>query len=334
MFTQQSGQSSKVKALGFLGLSILFILLWASWGETQDYPAKPITINLGSPPGAAGGISAQIFAEGARKYLPKSQPILLNYKPGAASAVAADFVLKQPADGYNLLWVVQDLLVKLAKDGPQLSFKKEDFIPIGIIGASPPLLTINKQKRPFMKLEDFLDYAKKNPESLSYGSVGLGSGTHLTGEIFQMLCGIKLNHVPFQGGAPVVTALLGGHIDLCVLTAGSVRANLEPAGDLRALAVFAPERFHEVPDVPTFMEKGYDIDRNNWYALAAPKGTPQALVDTLVRVFRKTGDDPEVKAALMKAGYAPLNLGPEETGKRFNREYEFAQEIFKKLGMM
>jgi tripartite-type tricarboxylate transporter receptor subunit TctC len=326
-------RNNEGKACVVLGLAALFFLLCTSQAQAQDYPVRPVTINLGSTPGAAGGISCQIFAEGARKYLPKSQPILLNYKPGAASAVAADFVLKQPADGYNLLWVVQDLLVKLAKDGPQMSFKKEDFIPVGIIGASPPLLTINKQKRPFEKLEDFLDYAKKNPGTLSFGSVGLASGTHLTGEIFQMRCGIKLNHVPFQGGAPVVTALLGGHIDCCVLTAGSVRANLEPAGDLRALAVFAPERFHELPNVPTFMEKGYDIDRNNWYALAAPKGTPQGVVDVLVSVFKKAGDDPEVKSALMKAGYTPQNLGPEETGRSFTREYEFAQEIFKKLGM-
>ncbi|OGP65266.1 MAG: hypothetical protein A2170_13825 [Deltaproteobacteria bacterium RBG_13_53_10] len=330
MFAKRNG----VGALIFFGMVVLFFLLGFSTGAAQDYPSKPINIVLGSTPGAAGGISAQIFAEGAKKYLPKSQPILLNYKPGAAGAVAADYVSKQPADGYNLLWVVQDLLVKLAKDAHMLSFAKEDFIPIGIIGASPPILTINREKSPFEKFEDFVDYAKKNPGKLTCGVVGIGSGTHLTGELLQTRSGIKLNFIPYPGGAPIVAALLGGHVDCCVLTYGSQQAHLGPGGGLRPLLVLSPQRFHELTDVPTALEKGYDMDRNNWYALAAPKGTPKLVLDTLVKVFKQTADDPDVKSMLTKAGYVPLNLGPEDTGKKFNFEYDFAREIFKKLGMI
>jgi tripartite-type tricarboxylate transporter receptor subunit TctC len=329
-----SAKRNGVGALIFFGMIALFFLLGFSTGAAQDYPSKPINIVLGSTPGAAGGISAQIFAEGAKKYLPKSQPLLLNYKPGAAGAVAADYVLKQSPDGYNLLWIVQDLLVKLAKDGPQLSFKKEDLIPIGIIGASPPILTVNREKSPIEKFEDFISYAKKNPGKLSCGVVGIGSGTHLTGELLQAKCGINMNFIPYAGGAPIVAALLGGHVDCCVLTYGTQQAHLGPGGGLRPLLVLAPHRFQELPDVFTSLEKGYDIDRNNWYALAAPKGTPKIILDTLARVFKQTADDPDVKSMLIKAGYVPLNLGPEDTEKKFNFEYDFAREIFKKLGML
>ena len=186
MFAKSNG----VGALIFFGMVVLFFLLGFSTGAAQDYPSKPINIVLGSTPGAAGGISAQIFAEGAKKYLSKSQPILLNYKPGAAGAMAADYVLKQSPDGYNLLWVVQDLLVKLAKDAHNILLK-EDFIPIGIIGASPPILTVNREKSPIEKFEDFVSYAKKNPGKLTCGVVGIGSGTHLTGELLQTRSGIK-----------------------------------------------------------------------------------------------------------------------------------------------
>jgi tripartite-type tricarboxylate transporter receptor subunit TctC len=318
----------------FIGFILLLSGMVASPGAAQDYPTRPITINVGFPPGSGAGIGSQLFADHARKYLPKPQPILINYKPGAASAIAADFVLKQPPDGYNLLWVLPDLMAKLVQDGNQLSFKKEDFAYIGTIGVSPCLVTVNKEG-PYKKFEDLMDAAKKSPGKLSYGSAGIASGNHLSAEILMMKSGIRLNHVPFAGGAQAITALLGGHIDCFI--GGSVAAHsthIKPGGGLTPLIVMSRERWPEFPDVPTCLEKGYEIDRTVWFSLAAAKGTPQTILDFWQKVFRQTVADPEVKTALLKMGYLPGNWGPEETRKKADEEFEMAKEIFTKLGLI
>ncbi len=185
MFTRKCGPRNMVKTLWFLGLCVLPLLVGPTFSAAQDYPIKPITLHVGAQPGGTGGVTAQIFSEGARKYIPRSQPMIIQYRPGASYSIAADFVVKQPADGYNLLWTTADLLIKLAKDGHLLSFTKDDFIRMGGFGGVPGLLTVNKAS-PFIKLEDFINYAKLNPGKLSYGSVGVGSSTHLYSEFFQM----------------------------------------------------------------------------------------------------------------------------------------------------
>ena len=303
------------------------------FGIAQDYPARPITIYLGFPPGGAGGISAQIFADCAKKYLPKPQPILLNYKPGAAHAVAADFVLKQTPDGYSLYWLLPDLMVKVAKDAKTLSFGFDDFIPIGILGASPSVITVKKESS-YRTLEDFIDDAKKNPGKISYASSGIGSFTHMVAEVFQMRTGTKMNQIPFAGAAQATTAVLGGHV-ACWL-GGSIAANgahIKPGGGLRVLTIFARERWSEFPDVPTCFEKGYNIEHSVWYSLAAAKGTPKPILDILQQVFKQTADDAQVKETLTQMGYKPLNLGMEEAGKKVKEEFELAKEVFKRLGM-
>ncbi|MEI9479924.1 MAG: tripartite tricarboxylate transporter substrate binding protein [Deltaproteobacteria bacterium] len=334
MYSRRLSQRQMINVFILTGLSLVFLIAGVAPGAAQDYPSRPITINVGFPPGSGAGNGAQIFANYARKYLPKPQPILINFKPGAASAVAADYVVKQPADGYNLLWVLPDLITKLVKDGHQLSFKKEDFSFIGTLGISPCLVTV-RMDSPFKKLEDLIDYAKKNPDKVTYGSAGIASGNHLTAEILQMRCGIKLNHVPFAGGAQGITALLGGHIDCFI--GGSVAAlgtHILPGGGLRVLTVFAQQRWPELPDAPTCKEKGYDIQRTVWFTLAVPKGTPREIVDVWLEVFKKTMDDPEVKSALTKMGYKAVNFGPEETKKEIDEEFDVAREVFKKLGMI
>ena len=148
-----------------------------------------------------------------------------------------------------------------------------------------------------------------------------------------MRCGIKLNHIPFSGGGPAVTALLGGHIDCYVGSVTTVGPHINPEGGLRILTVFGRERLSYLPDVPTCFEKGYDIDRGSFYYLAAPKGTPRTVLEILAKVLKKTADDPQAKEALVKLGYIPLNLGQEETVKQVRQEFEVAGKIFKRLGL-
>ena len=309
----------------------VFLILAAGFALAQDYPNKPINVFVGFAPGSSTGNAAHIFAEGGKKHLPNPQPIIINFKPGASSAVAADFILKQPPDGYNLLLLTPDLPGKLAKDGHLLSFKLDDFVPVGMIGNSPHFLAVNKEKSPFKKLEEFLDFAKKNPDKLSYGSSGIGAANYFSTYLFMLESGIKMNHVPFPGAGQTMTALLGGHIDCFISTPATAGAQIKPGGGLRVLTFFSNKRWPELPEIPTFREKGYQLERTFWCAVAAPKGTPQNIVDILIKTLRKTAEDPQVKAALLKIGFTPSSAGAEETLKETRKEFDVAQEIYKNL---
>ena len=335
MIIRQIKRQSMVKLFVLLGLNALFLLTGVTPGVSEDYPTKPIIVNVGYPPGGSAGISAQIFADGAKQYLPNPQPILVNFKPGAGTAVAADYVLKQPADGYNLYWFQIDLIDKLAKDGQQMSIKLEDFIQIGTFVLTPFVAPVSKEKCPFEQIEDFIDYAKKHPGELSYGTSGVGTSAHLTAEIFQMRCGIKLNQVPFQGAAQSVVAVLGGHINTVFTTPASIISHTQPGGGLRALVVLGRrERWPDFPDVKTCLEMGYAVDRSFWRSLAAPKGTPPTILKILQETLEKTTNDPKVRANISKLGYMPVNWGPEETEKKTREEFDVAREVFKKVGLL
>lgn len=202
-------------------------------------------------------------------------------------------------------------------------------VPIGSIVYTPGILTVNAES-PFRKLEDFISYAREHPEKLSFGSAGVGGSIHLNMEIFMSRCGIKLNHVPFGGGAQSMTAVMGGHIDCHLGSISSVGPHVVPGGKLRALTVFSRERLSQIPDVPTCIEKGYNVDRGFWHYLAVAKGTPQPILDILQAVFNKTADDPQVKEALIRTGYVPVKLNPEETAKKVNEEFDLARQVFVK----
>jgi tripartite-type tricarboxylate transporter receptor subunit TctC len=321
----------KMATIGLLGFLVAFA--GPAGILAKDYPVKPINIYVGFAPGGAASNSGQIFVEGAKKYLPNPQPILIINKPGASTAIAADFVLKQPADGYSLYLLPTDLCGKLAKDGDQLRFSIDDFMPIGTYGMSPQILVVSQEKSPFKTLEEFLNYAKKNPGELSYGSTGVGSIDHLTAEIFMQQCGVTLNQIPLGGGAPKIPALLGGHIACAFTTPGSVLGQIKPGGGLRVLVSLTRERWVELPDVPTCIEKGYEVDRGFWCALAVSKKTPEPIFNILRKVFDKTVNDPEVKANLVKIGFMPLSWGPEETKALARKEFNLAKEFYRKIGL-
>jgi tripartite-type tricarboxylate transporter receptor subunit TctC len=325
-------RTNRVWTFVFLMVSVFLFLGGTSFGAAEDYPSRPITVNVGFPPGAVSGLIAQTYSESMKKYLPNSQPVVVNFKPGASGAIAADYVLKQTPDGYNLFLFPVDLCMKLAKDGHELRFKLDDFIQVGTAGTSPTCLLVNKEG-PYKTFEDFLDSAKKNPGKVSYGTPGIGSLIHYVGEVLQIRCGVKLNHVPFPGGAQAVTAVLGKHIDCYLGSVAAAGTHIKPEGGLRVLAVFARERAQDVPDVPTALEKGYDIDIITWHGLSAPKGTPQPVVKVLVETFQKVAADPQVKDGLSKVGYNPVNWSLEETSRRAKQEYELSKAVFTQLGL-
>ena len=297
-----------------------------------DYPTKPVTIHVGMPPGGMTSVSLHIVVEALPRYLAKPQPFIINHKAGASGLVAADYVVKLPTDGYNLLSISIDAPLRMALEPHKISFKKEDFSYISTFAHAPYTLSVNNQS-PFKTFEEFIEYAKKHPQEMTYSTSGIASPGHLTGEILMRDAGIKLTHVPFPAGTPAALAMLGWHVTCTLSSIGTVSAHVRSGGRARGLVVFDDKRLADLPDVPTCKEKGYNIIGDTYHVLVAKKGTPKSVLDALVKVIKRTGSDPIVQSTLFKAGLIPLNLGPEETERKVNQDFENTRESFGKLGV-
>jgi tripartite-type tricarboxylate transporter receptor subunit TctC len=319
------------KKAGWFSLILVAIICCAgqAWGQ---FPNKNINLYIGYNPGGGVSNSSLVITEGLKKHL--NQPVIINYRPGASQAIAADFVSKANPDGYSLIYLsIFDILSKIIKDGPILKFRMEDFTTLGATAYSPYALAVNSES-PWKNVESLVEAAEKSPGKISYGSVGVNSQTHLVAEVFAQKAGISLNHIPFQGGGPADTALLGKHVDLCFGSVGRFGDRVKPGGGLRLLAVTDRKRVADVPDIPTMMEKGYDMTSSTWHALLAPKGLPKQVRDTLVQAFKKMAEYPQVITALHNAGSYSFYQSPEEIDKRVQVEFKEIREIMTRLGLL
>ena len=307
-----------ITVLFLLGLIALSFPIRSVLAAAEDYPTKPIMLYYGMPPGATTGISGQIFADVMKNYLVKPQPVMVVSKPGAASMVCADYITKQPADGYTLFWNGAELPVSLITDPEKYSFTLEDFSFVGHVLYNPSVLWVRSQS-PFKTFEEFVDYAKKHPGEMTVGTSGIVSPGHLALELMKKVVGINVIHVPFQGGAPATLAMLGGHVSAVSLSPGTLMTHLK-AGSVRALTVFDVKRFHDLPDVPTCQEKGYNVVLRTPMWLAAKKGIPKPVLDTLIRLCKQTVNDPTLQSNYLRLGFVPLYMDPEET-KKYAYEY-------------
>lgn len=301
-------------------------------GEEKEFPVRPINLYLGFAPGGGATHTGTVVAEGMKKYL--KQPVVLNFKPGAAQAIAAEFVINSPPEGYTLLWVAfADLETKVAKDRSSLKFGLEDLDSLGAAPYTPYTLVVNDES-PWKTVEDLLAAARKSPGKLSHGSSGVGALTHIAAELFSMKTGIVLNHVPFAGGGPAITALLGKHVDMGFASVGTYGSHIKPGGGLRSLVVFDQKRDFGLPDVPTTVERGIDITLTSWFGLQAPKGLPKAVRAILVGAFKNTVNDPQVISSLTKLGFNISYHSPEEVDRRIQEEYKQFEAIWKKAGLV
>ncbi len=288
----------------------------------ESFPSRPITLIIPTSPGGSASISGQILAEALKREL--GQPVVISYKPGAAQALGTEQVLKAPPDGYTLGYTFEpDLASKIVKDGKSLSFGKDDFTHIGATAFAPYLLWV-KSDAPWKTLDELLAYGRQ--KEISYSSNGVATMNHVYVEAIARKTGIKTNHVPYQGGGPATTALLGGHVDMSVGSFGRMKQYYD-SGAVRPLAVLSAERFAETKDVPTFREKGYDIVGHIYHHLFGPKGLPPAVVARLAGAFEKALANPETKAALVKAGFEPRVVGPEATKAMWEADFKVVEEI-------
>ncbi len=298
----------------------------ASWG--QAWPARPLRIVIGFPPGATSDILARSIAEKLSPAL--GQPVLVESKPGASTTIASQFVAKSPPDGYtwfiNLALHYQNQL--LYRNLPYDIFK--DFANVTDICRSPVMLIVNGSN-PAKTVQEFIAWGKGR--KLSYASWGNGSTGHLLGHLFAAKTGLDATHVAYKGGAAAVTDVVGGQVDSIIIDLGSTRAQLA-SGRLRALGLFLDRRMPQVPDVPTMEEvgfKGWDIA--GFYGMYAPAGTPREIVARVSAEVQKILKMPDVAQRFYDFAFIPGGSSPESFTRMVRSEHDRWEPIVKSVGV-
>lgn len=283
----------------------------ATLAAAQGYPSKPITIVVPWPPGAATDAATRIIAEAMGKEL--GQPVNVENRAGASGALGSAYVSTGPKDGYRLVTATADthsINPQVRKNLPYDAVK--DFEPIALF-ATLSMVWVARTDLPYKSMAEAVAGAKQAPKPLNYGTWGIGSTAHLAGSLLEMASGLNMNHVPFQGASPAVTALGGGHIDLMPASRVSAAA-MRAAGKIKVLGLASNKRAGgDLADVPTLDEQGIKgAESGSWYGLMAPKGIPEDVRARLVATVSKVLAMPEVKGKIAATGLDPLTLtGPE-----------------------
>jgi tripartite-type tricarboxylate transporter receptor subunit TctC len=313
-------------AVAFLALAALGV----DAARAADYPARDIEMVVSFPAGGPADASARILAPKLSQTL--GVPIAVVNKTGGGGSVGADYVAKAKPDGsviYNSTNSSLTISPALLKD---ITYKISDFTPIGAYAADLSVITV-RSGGPARTLDEFVDYARKNPGKLTYGSAGLGTVSYFTMELFKQAYGLDITHVPFQGTGPVKNAILGGHVNVACSGLGSL-APLIRSGDLIPLVTTAPRRLAGFAQVPTMAEKGFpDASLNIWMGVYVPARTPKPVVEALTRAFNQAAKDSTVITALEKAGMQGLYHTGEETTRLLEQEAATVARVADKVGL-
>ena len=309
-----------------------FLSAAAACAAAQDaYPSKPITLVNAFPPGGVADVVGRPLAAIMEKSL--RQPLVMVNRPGAGGAVGMASVAKGPADGYTLLLALSSISIFPVADrvnGKTPAFELKDFAPIGLVTADPTVLVV-RSDGPYRNVKDLVDAAKANPGKVNYSSSGVYGTLHVAMEIFASAAGIQLFHVPYQGGGPAVTALLGGQVE--VLASGPAAAIGQiRAGKMRALASWSTERLALLPDIPTFKELGYDAEFYIWCGLVAPAATPAPIVLRLRQALREAANSTDFKAAMEKVSTPVAYLDAPEFQAYWERDAARLRTAVEKIG--
>lgn len=299
--------------------------------QAQTYPAKPIKVIIPFVAGGSSDIVGRAIAAKFQELL--GQPGIVENKPGANGAIAAEFVAKSEADGYTLLvgsigvFSINAALFKDLRYDPV-----RDFAPITLAVTTPNIL-IAKPSMQADSMKELVQYAKQNPGKLSYCSSGTGSSDHLTGELLKQGAGIDAVHVPYRGGAACQTDIMGNQVDFSFQNLGAV-TNYIRAKRMKGLAVTARTRHPQLPDVPTAAEAGFpDLVVTSWQAVAAPAKTPREVVAKLNDAAVKALRSPEVRERMTQIGFDVVAGTPEEFGKFMQEEVARWTAVVKRGGI-
>jgi len=313
------------------GLGLAGLAAVPAWAQDK-FPSRPITLVVPFPPGGSVDIMARQYSEPLSKVL--GVPIVVENRAGAGGSVGAQYVARAKPDGYTL--VVSSQSSHLANPLTQAKVGYDpikDFENIAILGRQPNALVVHSSL-PFKTFKEFIDYAKKNPGKLNYGSGGVGSMGQLNVEMLKVSTGVFTTHIPYRGGTPLITGVLANEVQFILDNLVIMLPHVQ-AGKVRALAVASDQRLPQLPDVPTMAEVGHpELNLTSWTGLAAPGGTPDAVVQTLYKAVRQVATSPAMLANLKERGViAPEEMAPVQFEKMMAERMVKFGEVVRKAGI-
>ena len=288
----------------------------AAPGFAQQFPAKEVQIIIPYAPGGATDLVFRALAASTQKYLGKA--VVVVNRAGGGGAVGFTEVAQAKPDGYTLVSIITP--VTILPHQVKTAFTYQSFAPIINVVQDPAMLQV-RADAPWKTLDEFLGYARANPGMITVGNSGAGGGVHLIALAFEKAAGVKLNHIPFAGGGPSVTALLGGHVHAVSVSPPEGIAHVK-GGKLRIMALFSESRMADFPAVPTVREQGINFSMGQWRGLAAPKGTPPEVIRVLHDAFKKGMEDPAFIKNAADMSVALAYIGPAEFGKLMAADHE------------
>lgn len=314
------------------GLVATLLCACATLAQAQDFPNRPITVINSFAPGGNADIVLRLVAQRLAPGL--GQSVIVENRAGANGVIAAEAVARAKPDGYTLLFASGAPNVTLpAAYGDKLAYdQKKDFLPIALIAEADYVLLVSK-KLPINNLKELVDYAKANPDKLTYASSGLLSGPHLAGELLAKYAGIKITHVPYRGNGPALTALMGGEVAMSFDSAGGVVAR-GPSDYYRVIAYTGDAPLTAFPDAPNLAKVYPGHNVGQWYGLMVPAGTPPAVVTRLRQAVSKTVNNDAVKKQFTDMGlYTVTDSTPASFTTYIDGEIKRWQEVFKTSGI-
>ena len=296
----------------------------------QPYPSRPVRIVVPLSPGGFADTPARMLAPRLSEQM--GRQFFVENKPGAGGTIGADFVAKAPPDGYTLLLTGTPHVISahLYKKMPYDALK--DFTHIALIASGPYALVVNTQKVPVGSVRELVAMAKGQPGKIDYASSGNGSAQHLVGALFNSMAGIDLNHVPYKGSGPAMQDLIAGQVGVSFAGIPNVLGHVR-SGRLKALGVTTPQRWSELPDVPTLAEAGVPgYEATLWLNISGPPGMPGDLVQRLNTEIGKALQDPEVQKNFRSGGVDATSMGPQELERFMRAEYEKWGKVVRDTG--
>ncbi|MCA3075745.1 MAG: tripartite tricarboxylate transporter substrate binding protein [Rhodocyclaceae bacterium] len=296
--------------------------------QAPAWPAKPIRLVVPFAVGGGADILGRLFAQKLSEQLGRS--VVVDTRAGAGGNVGAEITARAPADGYTVMFTTNSMAVNVSLY-PKLNYDAiADLRPVALVAAVPLVLVVHPLV-PAKSVKELVALAKKRPGGLNFGSNGSGTTSHLSGVLLADLTKSSITHIPYKGAGAVITALLGGEVDMGFVGAVGATPHLK-AGRLRPLAVSTAQRSSNLPDVPTMASMFPGFETDAWYGFFVPTGTPVPVVSRLYEEIRKAQGAADVKAAMARDGADPRNLGPDDFPAFFRQEVEKYAKLVKLAG--
>ena len=294
----------------------------------QNYPARPVKLVVGFPPGGGVDINARLLASKLSEYM--GQQVIVDNRPGAGTNIANEYVARATPDGYTLLMNTAAVAINMSLYKRPGFDTLRDFAAVSVFSASPNILVVNAATKA-TNVAELVAEARGSPGKLNYASAGSGTTQHLSGELFKTLTRTDIVHIPYKGTAPALAALISGEVQLSFANIPAIQSHVK-SGRLRPLANTGLTRAQLMPDVPTLKEAGVDMNVVVWYGVLAPAATPKEIVTKLGEMVRRAAHAPDLHQRLLDQGAEPIGSSPEEFGRQLRAEVASWAAVVKASG--